>query len=190
MICPRGCARTWQTSDGRHALRSAGFAELTGIESGLTLADQTLNPHGRRMPAMQDADTNPTEARLRDVDLLARAAFTWVRQQAMEQRFLGSPLSNIDESELAAGFLAGLRSSLSIGDTESSLVAYAYTLMRGERAGALAAARDLVGRAPGVGASCSGFLHGIDAARRLVAAADFQRLPDQPLPQAARRLSG
>ena len=103
------------------------------------------------------------------VDLLARAAFTWVRQQSMEQRFLGSPISVAEETELAAGFLAGVRSSLHIGDGESILVAYSYALMRGERSSAVESAVDLVSRSPGLAASCSGYLHGINAARQVLA---------------------
>jgi len=100
--------------------------------------------------------------------MIARAAFTWVRQQAMEQRFLGLPVNAVEESELAAGFLAGLKARLGLCDSESTLVAYVYALMRGERSGATAAARDLLAREPGAAISCAGYLHGLAAARHVL----------------------
>jgi hypothetical protein len=147
----------------------AGLGFLTEIESPLTLPDKTPVLQVARMPAMQDRVLEIATDSVSRVDLLARAAFTWVRQQSMEQRFLGSPISMAEETELAAGFLAGLRSSLDIGDNESVLVAYSYALMRGERSGAVNSARDLISRSPGLAASCSGFLHGINAARKVLA---------------------
>jgi hypothetical protein len=135
----------------------------------LTLPDKTPELQVARMPGMQDMVFDIAMESAARVDLLARAAFVWVRQQSMEQRFLGSQISIAEESELAAGFLAGVRSSLGIGDSESILVAYSYALMRGERSSAVNSARDLVSRSPGLSASCSGYLHGINAARRILA---------------------
>jgi hypothetical protein len=48
------------------------------------------------------------------------------------------------------------------------LVAYVYALMRGERSGATAAARDLLAREPGAAISCAGYLHGLAAARQVL----------------------
>jgi len=120
------------------------------------------------MPRMQDQARDPHQERIRDIDMMARAAFTWVRQQAMEQRFLGLPVNAVEESELAAGFLAGLKAQLGLCDSESTLVAYVYVLMRGERSGATAAARDLLAREPGAAISCAGYLHGLAAARQVL----------------------
>jgi len=106
--------------------------------------------------------------RISDIDMMARAAFTWVRQQAMEQRFLGLPVSAAEECELAAGFLAGLKARLGLGDSESALVAYVYALMRGERAGAAKTARELLAREPAAAMSCAGYLHGLAAARNVL----------------------
>ena len=105
---------------------------------------------------------------IRDMDTMARAAFTWVRQQAMEQRFLGLPVSAAEECELAAGFLAGLKARLKLSDSESILVAYIYVLMRGERSGAAKTARELLAREPGAAVSCAGYLHGLAAARNVL----------------------
>ena len=58
--------------------------------------------------------------------------------QCFEQRFVGMPVSAAEKADLAAGFIAGLRAQLGLRDRESALVAYAYTLMAGERAGAAA----------------------------------------------------
>ena len=108
------------------------------------------------------------ELEIRDIDSMARAVFTWVRQQAMEQRFLGVPVSETEQLELAAGFLAGLRARLGLCDTETTIVAYVYALMRGDRAEAANAAEQLISREPGMNVSCAGYLHGLDAARRLL----------------------
>ena len=112
--------------------------------------------------------TDISQQRISDIDKMARAACTWVRQQAMEQRFLGLPVTAAEESELAAGFLAGLKARLGLCDSESTLVAYVYTLMRGERHGAATKARDLLAREPGAAVSCAGYLHGLAAARHVL----------------------
>ena len=130
---------------------------------------------------MKDQPSDPHHNRIRDIDMMARAAFTWVRQQAMEQRFLGLPVTAAEESELAAGFLAGLKARLGLCDSESTLVAYVYALMRGERTGAAASARDLLAREPGASVSCAGYLHGLAAARHV--------LGEQHRPSAAKALS-
>ena len=83
---------------------------------------------------------------IRDIDSMARAVFTWVRQQAMEQRFLGVPVSEAEQLELAAGFLAGLRARLGLCDSETTIVAYVYALMRGDRVEAANAAEQLISR--------------------------------------------
>lgn len=105
---------------------------------------------------------------IRDIDMMARAAYTWVRQQAMEQRFLGIPISAAEECELAAGFLAGLRARLGLCDTESILVAYVYALMRGERSAATETARELFAREAGATVPCAAYLHGLAAARQVL----------------------
>lgn len=133
------------------------------------------------MLRMPDHARNHHHDRIRDIDRMARAAYTWVRQQAMEQRFLGLPVNAAEECELAAGFLAGLKARLGLCDSESTLVAYVYVLMRGERSGAAAAAQDLLARAPGAAISCAGYLHGLAAARRVLGeqhrAADSNGIP-------------
>lgn len=118
---------------------------------------------------MHDYTAEAPEAFIRDIDAMARAVFIWVRQQVMEQRFLGVPVTDTEQSRLAAGFLAGLQARLSLGDTESSLVAYGYALMRGERNEATRSVRQLLARDPAVSISCAGYLHGLEAARRLFA---------------------
>jgi hypothetical protein len=105
---------------------------------------------------------------VRDIDSMARAVFTWVRQQSMEQRFLGVPVSEAEQSELAAGFIAGLRARLGLADSESILVAYVFALMRGERSAAANIAQNLLNREPGAAVSCAGYLHGLSAARRIL----------------------
>ena len=130
---------------------------------------------------MKDQPSDQHHNRIRDIDMMARAAFTWVRQQAMEQRFLGLPVTAAEESELAAGFLAGLKARLGLCDSESTLVAYVYALMRGERTGAAASARDLLAREPGASVSCAGYLHGLAAARNV--------LGEQHRPSATKALS-
>jgi hypothetical protein len=134
----------------------------------LTALDKTLVKSKRRMPGMQDQASDNHQQRIRDIDMMARAAFTWVHQQAMEQRFLGLPVNPAEESELAAGFLAGLKARLGLCDSESNLVAYVYALMRGERSGAATAARNLLAREPGAAVSCAGYLHGLAAARQVL----------------------
>ena len=110
------------------------------------------------------------------IDLMARAVFTWVRQEAMDHRFRGISVSADEQYALAAGFIAGLRSRIGLGDSEAALLAYTYALMTGERAGATALVGKLLGQQEG-GAqfSCSGYLNGLQAARTLLV--EFQRLP-------------
>lgn len=127
---------------------------------------------------MQAYSRDQTDDLVRDIDSMACAIFTWVRQQCMEQRFLGVPVTDAEQSELAAGFLAGLRARLGLADSESTLVAYVYTLMRGERSGATDAARDLLAREPGTAVSCAGYLHGLEAARRILGEQFNGRNPD------------
>mgnify|MGYP003573372553 CR=1 FL=1 len=109
-----------------------------------------------------------TDIFIRDIDSIARAAYIWVRQQSFDQRFIGKPVSSAEETALAAGFLAGLRSRLQLGDSESALVAYVYALMIGQRYGAAQTADDLVRREPGSFASCAGYLEGLKAARKIM----------------------
>lgn len=117
---------------------------------------------------MQELDQDATDIVIRDIDLMARAAYTWVRQQIFEQRFIGLPVSAAEASDLAAGFLAGLQARMRLEDRESTLLAYVYALMAGERSGAISAARDLVSREAGALASCSGYLYGLSAARKIL----------------------
>jgi hypothetical protein len=117
---------------------------------------------------MLDWTQDGTTRFIRDIDSMARAAYVWVRQQTFEQRFIGMPVSPIEESALAAGFLAGLKSRLQLGDSESTLVAYIYVLMSGERGGATQSAAELIQRAPDSFVSCAGYRSGLAAAREIV----------------------
>ena len=110
---------------------------------------------------------------VRAIDLMARAVFTWVRQEAMDHRFRGISVTADEQCALAAGFIAGLRSRIGLGDSEAALLAYVYALMTGERAGAAALVEKLLEQREGDGKfSCSGYLHGLQAARTLLA--EFQ----------------
>jgi hypothetical protein len=40
------------------------------------------------------------------IDLMARAVFTWVRQESMDNRFRGISVSADEQCALAAGFIA------------------------------------------------------------------------------------
>jgi len=103
------------------------------------------------------------------IDLMARAVFTWVRQEAMEHRFRGVSISTDEQCALAAGFIAGLRSRIGLGESEAALLAYVYALMTGERAGAAALAGKLLAQQEGdAKLSCSGYLNGLHAARTLL----------------------
>ena len=117
---------------------------------------------------MFSAPPHNPDTYVRDIDSMARAVFTWVRQQSMEQRFLGVPVTEAEQLELAAGFIAGLRARLGLADSESILVAYEYALMRGERSAAANIAKNLLNREPGAAVSCAGYLHGLSAARRIL----------------------
>ena len=117
---------------------------------------------------MFSAPPHNADTYVRDIDSMARAVFTWVRQQSMEQRFLGVPVSEAEQLELAAGFIAGLRARLGLADSESTLVAYVFALMRGERSAAASIAQNLLNREPGAAVSCAGYLHGLSAARRIL----------------------
>jgi hypothetical protein len=114
---------------------------------------------------MSKLDQNAAEAFIRDIDLMARAAYTWVRQQTFEQRFIGLPVGAAQETELAAGFLAGLTARMDMDDSELIQLAYTYVLMTGQRSGAFKAARNLIDSKSGAFASCSSYLHGLKAAR-------------------------
>ena len=114
---------------------------------------------------------------VRAIDLLARAVFTWVRQEAMDHRFRGISVSADEQCALAAGFIAGLRSRIGLGDSEAALLAYVYALMAGERAGAVALAAKLLVQQEGDGKfSCSGYLHGLQAARTLLSEFQLPRI--------------
>lgn len=123
------------------------------------------------------------------VDLMARAVFTWVRQEVMERRFRGVSISTDEQCALAAGFIAGLRTRIGLGDAEAALLAYVYALMTGERAGAAALVGKLLAQKEGVGEfSCSGYLHGLQAARTLLC--EFQRVrPNLPTESLSELLS-
>jgi hypothetical protein len=116
---------------------------------------------------MQELDQSPTDAFIRDIDLMARAAYTWVRQQTFEQRFIGLPVSAAQELDLAAGFLAGLTARLQLDKSELIQLAYAYALMTGERSGAIRTAKNLIDRETAAFASCSAYLLGLKSAREL-----------------------
>lgn len=117
---------------------------------------------------MRDWDYHGTGRSVRDIDSMARAAFVWVRQQSFQQRFIGLPVSSAEETALAAGFLAGLSSRLRLRDSESTLVAYVYVLMNGERAGAPQTAEHLIQREPASFAPFAGYLRGREAAREFM----------------------
>ena len=117
---------------------------------------------------MLELDTERADPFFRDIDAMARAAYAWVRQQTFEQRFIGLPISEAEESDLAAGFLAGLKLRMTLQDTDSMLLAYVYVLMSGRRAGALIKARSLLDRNSVAMASASGYLHGLRAAREFM----------------------
>lgn len=117
---------------------------------------------------MQELDQDTVNIPIRDIDLMARAAYTWVRQQIFEQCFIGIPVSSMEESELAAGFLAGLQTRLKLGNDEIILLAYVYALMMGKRAGAIGTARNLIDRDSAALISRSSYLHGLAAAREIL----------------------
>lgn len=114
------------------------------------------------LPPVQSAEP------VRAIDLMARAVFTWVRQEVMNQRFRGDSVSSDEQCALAAGFIAGLRSRIGLGDPEAALLAYAYALMSGERTGAAALVEKLLVQEADFQFSCSGYLHGLQAARTLL----------------------
>ena len=116
---------------------------------------------------MLEHERDSTEVYIDDIDAMARAVYLWVRQQCFQQRFLGSPVSQAEKTNLAAGFIAGLRARLGLPDRESALLAYVYALMAGEDAAARRTARLLVDQESAVMASCSGYLHGLEAAHAL-----------------------
>jgi len=132
---------------------------------------------------MPELDQIAAEAFIRDIDLMARAAFTWVRQETFEQRFIGLPVGAAQEAELAAGFLAGLTARMNLSEGELIQLAYIYMLMTGYRSGAFQAAQNLIDRKSGAFASCSSYLHGLKAARDL-----FLDCSDEMITGAASRL--
>jgi hypothetical protein len=124
---------------------------------------------------MSSFPSGSSAALVNAIDLMARAVFTWVRQEAMEHRFRGVSISTDEQCALAAGFIAGLRSRIGLGDSEAALLAYVYALMTGERAGAAALVVKLLAQQDGDAKfSCSGYLNGLQAARTLLC--EFQRV--------------
>lgn len=117
---------------------------------------------------MPEFERDSTDSIIDDIDVMARTAYTWVRQQTFEQRFIGLPVSAAEEADLAAGFLAGLRVRLMLEKADSVLLAYVYALMAGERHGATALAHELINKGSGAMASRSGYSHGLNAARELL----------------------
>ncbi len=117
---------------------------------------------------MPEFDRDSTDSMIDDIDVMARTTYTWVRQQTFEQRFLGLPVSASEEADLAAGFLAGLRVRLMLADADSILLAYVYALMAGESQGATTLAHELMNKGGGAKATCSGYSHGLNAARELL----------------------
>jgi hypothetical protein len=112
---------------------------------------------------------------IRDIDLMARAAYTWVRQQSFACRFRGLPLSLAEECELAAGFLDGLQRRLNMDMRDLTMVAYSYALMAGQRTDPLRLATEILNYElpasnsdlPPVAAG-AGFQQGLQAARDLL----------------------
>jgi hypothetical protein len=93
----------------------------------------------------------------------------------MDHRFRGVSVSTDEQCSLAAGFIAGLRSRIGLGDSEAALLAYVYALMTGERSGAAALVGKLLAQQEGdAKLSCSGYLNGLQAARTLLC--EFQRV--------------
>jgi hypothetical protein len=131
---------------------------------------------------MPDHAQDTPDEFVRDIDAMARAVFTWVRQHAMERRFLGVPISEAEQSELAAGFLAGLRARFGLGESESTLIAYVYAVMRGERADATNAARELLSMDSTVSVSAAGYIQGLEAARQILGEQHQSKRMEEHLP--------
>jgi hypothetical protein len=117
---------------------------------------------------MQELDQNTADDLIRNIDLMARAAYTWVRQQTFEQRFIGLQVSPAEEIDLAAGFLAGLKARMRLETGETILLAYVYALMAGERSTAAETAQQLVNREAAAMQSESGYMYGLRAAREIL----------------------
>ena len=120
---------------------------------------------------MLELDREQAEDFIRDIDLMARVAYTWVRQQAFGKRFQGLPLSAAEECELAAGFVAGMKARLQLEDTETTMVAYIYALMAGERGNAVYTASEIVRQRSVLtmtSPAANGYQQGLNAARELL----------------------
>ena len=137
---------------------------------------------------MSDLPQGQLAESVRAIDLLACTVFTWVRQQSMEQRFRGVPMSADEQSALAAGFIAGLRAHIRLPDSDAALVAYVYALMSGERTGAAALVDRLLSRDEDLLLPCSGYLHGLQAARTLLC--DYAVLRSHPAKDSLQDKSG
>ncbi len=118
---------------------------------------------------MQTAPSEFPLSGLREVDALAGVTHKWVRQQLMEHRFLGQILTGQDEKALAAGFLAGLKTLLTLNDGEAMLIAYSYLLKRGSGQ-AVELADELVTGAEYLSVAESGYRTGRTAAEKLLCA--------------------
>jgi hypothetical protein len=125
---------------------------------------------------MSDMPQEQPAASVRAIDLLAHAVFTWVRHETMGQRFRGNPVGADEQSALAAGFIAGLRTRIGLSDSEAALVAYVYALMSGERKDAAGMVDKLLVHDVGLRFSCSGYLQGLQAARTLLCDFEVERV--------------
>jgi hypothetical protein len=125
---------------------------------------------------MSDIPQDQPAESLRAIDLLARTVFTWVRQETLGQRFRGNTVCADEQSALAAGFIAGLRTRIALRDSEAEMVAYVYALMSGERNGAAAMSNKLLVQDAGLRFSCSGYLQGLQAARKLLCNFEIERV--------------
>ena len=113
---------------------------------------------------MLELDQENHDAYIRDIDAMARAAYMWVRQQTLQRRFVGVPVSSAEEYDLAAGFLAGIKGRLGLEDTESTMLTYIYLLMQGEQVAAIRKVGELTNR-PRQTVAAEGYQRGLQAAR-------------------------
>ena len=141
----------------KRCLGSVGFDEFTrGVQNG-AVDSQPSELKRRLFEARLAKDPQKMELAFHDLPLDHNEfRFPWTFRSSVspfpEENLTGllpfqKALDPQSLSDLASRFLAGLQARLGLGDSESSLVAYSYTLMRGDRQDAAAAARDPGARA-------------------------------------------
>lgn len=81
---------------------------------------------------MASAPPEPSADNLQQLDRVARAAHSWVRQQVMERRFHGEVLCERTRYALAGGFIRGLGQFLALDEQDIMMLAYVYSLMAEE----------------------------------------------------------